>query len=323
MKILQNASSHILAVSTSLIVVFSGHATAVADPSPDAQAAIEAVDTATAVAEKGSIPSSYSQESGTVPAEISLPAAGSTETKIVDEELGTLSISAHEGDVTTRDGVSVIQGNQTTVAQERDNGSVQYSAVLNEDGKTQQTYTLSGDFDFTLEETPSEAIEIVAVGENHPSGSPRIVYGTIEKPWAIDADGNHLPTSYSIEGKTITQRVDTTGATYPVVADPRVTFGRGVYVNMTGAELNALASSSGIILGGSGVVACSVVEKMKIPSWPKLLLGALCSAVGTKIATEIVKESLKPGRYRFTQCYQMRYPSDNRGFVAVGAENCK
>lgn len=90
-----------------------------------------------------------------------------------------------------------------TVAEERDNGSVQYSAVPNEDGKTQQSYTLSGDFDFTLEETPSEAIEIVAVGEKHPSGSPRIVYGTIEKPWVIDADGNYLPASYSIEGKRL------------------------------------------------------------------------------------------------------------------------
>ncbi len=36
----------------------------------------------------------------------------------------------------------------------------------------------------------------------------------------MDAEGKHLPTSYTVSGNTLTQTVDTRGAVYPVVADP-------------------------------------------------------------------------------------------------------
>lgn len=39
-------------------------------------------------------------------------------------------------------------------------------------------------------------------------------------PWAIDAAGRSLPTHYTLNGRALTQVVDTTGATFPVVADP-------------------------------------------------------------------------------------------------------
>lgn len=44
----------------------------------------------------------------------------------------------------------------------------------------------------------------------------------ILRPWAVDADGVELPTWYSVEGTTLVQHVDTTGAAFPVVADPRL-----------------------------------------------------------------------------------------------------
>lgn len=45
---------------------------------------------------------------------------------------------------------------------------------------------------------------------------------TIDPPWAADADGSELPTSYAIQGDRIVQTVDKTGATLPVVADPKI-----------------------------------------------------------------------------------------------------
>lgn len=56
----------------------------------------------------------------------------------------------------------------------------------------------------------------------------------INTPWAVDANGAELPTSYVINGNTVTQQIDVAGATYPVTADPticgnkidRVWFGR-------------------------------------------------------------------------------------------------
>lgn len=69
----------------------------------------------------------------------------------------------------------------------------------------------------------------------------------INIPWAVDAHGLELPTTYSIQGATITQHVDTAAAVFPVTADPticgnkidRVTFGnrnggRTMFVRPTG-----------------------------------------------------------------------------------------
>lgn len=45
---------------------------------------------------------------------------------------------------------------------------------------------------------------------------------TVEKPWAVDATGQHLPTRFETGDGYFRQIVDTEGATYPVVADPSV-----------------------------------------------------------------------------------------------------
>ena len=60
--------------------------------------------------------------------------------------------------------------------------------------------------------------------------------GRFSAPWAVDAVNRSLPTSYSITSNTITQTVDTTGAQFPVVADPHYTWGiitGTVYFNKT------------------------------------------------------------------------------------------
>ncbi|WP_419998080.1 DUF2599 domain-containing protein [Streptomyces boninensis] len=44
--------------------------------------------------------------------------------------------------------------------------------------------------------------------------------GAIEAPWAKDADGRAVPTTYRIEGEKLIQTVRHQGAAHPVVADP-------------------------------------------------------------------------------------------------------
>jgi hypothetical protein len=60
---------------------------------------------------------------------------------------------------------------------------------------------------------------------------------TIGAPWAVDAAGKQLATSYTFTGNTITQNVDTTGATFPVVADPTVTYLLVKYVHFSRTEV--------------------------------------------------------------------------------------
>lgn len=52
---------------------------------------------------------------------------------------------------------------------------------------------------------------------------------TISAPWATDAMGRSLTTSYTLNGTTLTQHIDTTGAVSPVVADPKITWGWTTY----------------------------------------------------------------------------------------------
>jgi len=50
--------------------------------------------------------------------------------------------------------------------------------------------------------------------------------GAFLSPWAKDANGKALPTSYKIEGNTLVQTVTTSPSTaYPIVADPHYTWG--------------------------------------------------------------------------------------------------
>jgi hypothetical protein len=65
-----------------------------------------------------------------------------------------------------------------------------------------------------------------------------ISVGEFLAPWAKDATGTPVPTSYSVVGDTLVQHVETTPSTvFPVVADPYITWGWGPYWNLTGATI--------------------------------------------------------------------------------------
>jgi hypothetical protein len=71
-----------------------------------------------------------------------------------------------------------------------------------------------------LQPNGSGGIDVVAV-----KGGLAYTVGGFAAPWAKDATGKTLQTSYSLSGNTITQNVKTTGAKYPVTADPKFTWG--------------------------------------------------------------------------------------------------
>ncbi len=59
-------------------------------------------------------------------------------------------------------------------------------------------------------------------------------------PWAVDANGAVLETSFHIDGSTITQHVDTAEATFPVVSDPDLWWVIGTAA-LCAAEIASLA----------------------------------------------------------------------------------
>lgn len=92
--------------------------------------------------------------------------------------------------------------------------------------------------------------------------------GGFYAPWAVDADGNDVPTSYRLSGQTLIQTVDTRKVTaFPVLADPqRGTAWWGVWFRYSKAETkkiaNALKNSNSYVVKDMLTAACGLV-----PGW--------------------------------------------------------
>lgn len=116
-------------------------------------------------------------------------------------------------------------GNGTTILPViRDDGSVQVLTIV-EDRSAPRKYTYSVDL-------PTGG-EIQALDDGGLAfiGAAGEYIGGAAAPWAYDANGAAILTSYSIKGNTFTQNVDHQGpgVAYPVVADPWL--GQDLYYN--------------------------------------------------------------------------------------------
>ena len=86
--------------------------------------------------------------------------------------------------------------------------------------------------------------------------------GFINPAWAVDANGNSVPTSYMVSGKTVIQTVDTSAVTaWPVVADPSVSFGWVIYVHWSHKEVqNILIQAFFAGIGTAAALACDFIS---------------------------------------------------------------
>ncbi|MBE1486056.1 hypothetical protein [Plantactinospora soyae] len=150
------------------------------------------------------------------------------------------------------------------------------------------------------------------------------VSGAIDAPWAKDATGRELPTRYTLDDNVLMQETDMTGAQYPVVADPRITFGLGVYLNMWGWEVRSTAVAV-IALFGTGVVV-SCTQTGSIPNAALRTLAVLvCGAAAVNLRSifqavvDVYRNGVSDG-----QCYQDKIfgPGNAGGFRTVSATNC-
>jgi hypothetical protein len=173
-----------------------------------------------------------------------------------------------------------------------------------------------------------------AAGEVHADGSVVLSMGAspdvrltakIAPPWAKDASGRSLPTWYVLDAsrRVLTQHVDTAGATYPVVADPRLTYGWGVYLNVTGAEAKAIGSAALAVGGGLNVAIC--LGKV-LPHALGSLAAMLCTVVGGPSVLSIIQSIVSlwrgGGSTSNTTCYQRRIAGPSSGWHRVALRNC-
>ncbi|MFF0302820.1 hypothetical protein ACFYTV_19180 [Streptomyces sp. NPDC004562] len=89
-------------------------------------------------------------------------------------------------------------------------------------------------------------------------GHGTTVLGSIDAPWAKDANGEAVPTTYRVEGGALVQKVETTTDTaFPVVADPKVSFGWNIYLKFNKAEVKALNNK--VQYADTSVAACALL----------------------------------------------------------------
>jgi hypothetical protein len=158
-----------------------------------------------------------------------------------------------------------------------DDGTVVYpgetfaNSVIVGEGAVQMLTTITGakaptEFSYQVSLKPGQTLELVYGGAAilNADGSTFVAIG---EAWAKDANGSDVPTSYSVDGDTLTQTVahDASGdVAYPVVADP-IWFAPWVLrclagIGIAGPDLARILSlgSPGAIAGafGRGAVAC-------------------------------------------------------------------
>ncbi|WP_460703119.1 hypothetical protein [Luteococcus sediminum] len=120
--------------------------------------------------------------------------------------------------VTLPEGIDVVTLTDGTLAMVRDAepglGEAEAAEVL---AATLPESALVDQAELAENEAPAEVL-----GDSSPDvPDGKVVVGGFQKPWAVDAAGNPLPTELTVDSAgVVVQHVDTTGAVFPVVSDP-------------------------------------------------------------------------------------------------------
>lgn len=94
------------------------------------------------------------------------------------------------------------------------------------------------EYRFPLEIPEGASARVLQSGSVEISSLDGSVLGSVQAPWAQDANGASVPTSFSLDGLTLVQKVDHSEATaFPVVADPSTVWGWAVCVAAVGTTI--------------------------------------------------------------------------------------
>ncbi|MER6523261.1 hypothetical protein ABT246_41525 [Streptomyces sp. NPDC001553] len=135
-----------------------------------------------------------------------------------------------------------------------------------------------------------------------------VAIGAIDAPWAKDAVGNDVPTTYRLEGNTLIQQIHVTSSTaFPVVADPSVSFGRGIYVKFNRSETSSIAPYSD---AASAVVAACQKVPDRVRNVPVRTICRGTLGASAQSVRNTFKSAASQGR-----CVQIRMPYAPIGIV--------
>ncbi|WP_327695484.1 DNRLRE domain-containing protein [Streptomyces sp. NBC_00459] len=150
-----------------------------------------------------------------------------------------------------------------------------------------------------------------------------VTHGLIDAPWARDANGNAVATSYRVEGDRLIQTVGFTATTaFPVVADPKLTFGLGIYFNAKGVEWKAYGDIAIVSGWGGWLYSCTVA---KLPAKIAGIGKMICGAAGLNAWTNLAKWLKQISNWKLSPmgCYQTKIVPSNKKLTKVSKKNCR
>jgi hypothetical protein len=101
-------------------------------------------------------------------------------------------------------------------------------------------------YDFTLHLPQTDRAVLIPDGRVLVAAPDGTILGAFQQPWAKDATGRSLDTKYVLSGSVLSQIIDTSGAVFPVTADPHYTWGwisGTIYFNKAETKLMAVGAS--------------------------------------------------------------------------------
>jgi hypothetical protein len=169
----------------------------------------------------------------------------------------------------TSDGSVVYPGRDVSVAtQVCQDGSVRVLlALANQQAPRSYRFDLNLPRGARLQREADGGVTILAPDGVRPMGR-------LAAPWARDAHGLALATSYRVEGSAVIQTVDTRGAVFPVIADPDISFGWFIYIRYSKSEVQRVPDA--LLNAGSAQFfewLCSEI--------PNRVLAGACALVST------------------------------------------
>jgi hypothetical protein len=170
-------------------------------------------------------------------------------------------------------GTSDLPGINVAV-QSTDDGARLLTVATGADAAAQHTFDLNLPSGATLEPaTDSETDD--TTNQGYLVLLDGAVIGEVTAPWAVDATGKKLPTTYTVSGSQLVQTVDYTDATFPVVSDPKISFGWNVYVKWSKSEVRR--HNRAISYASNLSAVCGFIKK---PAWVSVACNLV---VGTKL----------------------------------------
>ena len=187
--------------------------------------------------------------------------------------------------------------NSDIIYRDTEDGAAAYALIPKEESSTEWELQLPPGVEAKV--TPSGEVTFQTALQT----GGNITYAAyLEEPWAVDQNGEKVPTWYEIDSGKIVQKIDRSSSSEEVLADPRISYGKGAYLNAWGDELRALQGMATIGVNGAFL---SGYMLSKLPTKVRLVLGGVCAVAGPNVL-DIVEAIKAIPQYDPHTCYQLK-----------------